>query len=125
MSNTTTQSPEYSHRQNISLDQSVPSLKMGSASSALSQRTNEHPNLCSEVSCDNESASTPTTEMEYDDDVYENDTVQTKWKDNTTSTWIILRKNKVNTLKSSFYLDRSCKVKQDLRSKQNGLFDSI
>lgn len=44
-----------------------------------------------------------------------------EWKTEGTTSWKVIKKNKNIRCKLNFYMDRSYKVKQDLRSKKNGL----
>ncbi|BFU25215.1 Rho guanine nucleotide exchange factor, putative [Entamoeba histolytica HM-1:IMSS-B] len=61
-------------------------------------------------------------EVENPDNSYNEDK---EWKNEGTSQWVVIKKNKNIQMKLNFLMDRSCKVKQDLKSKRNVLMSEM
>ncbi|ELP88154.1 Rho/RAC guanine nucleotide exchange factor, putative [Entamoeba invadens IP1] len=51
--------------------------------------------------------------------------IEDEWKNDTTTSWVTVKKNKRIQMKLNFIMDRSCKVKQDLRAKRNVLMSEL
>ncbi|KAL7721991.1 Rho/RAC guanine nucleotide exchange factor [Entamoeba marina] len=60
-----------------------------------------------------------------EEEVSNNEKEKIEWKNETNSNWVVIKKNKNILVKLNFILDRSCKVKQDLRAKKNVLMSEL